>query len=537
MVRRILAAGLLLALSFLAQGCGSYSSSAPSTPTGVSGTGTLYTFIGDTPVCDVLALRVNITQMVLGVANSNNTVPVLSSLNTVISVDLASLRDTLIPLSISSINAGAYNRVSLGLSAGTMYLYDPTQSPPITSMAANVSTSTPPIFTIDPQLNLASSGASVLTMNFDLGHSIQVDSQGNVTGVVTPTANVGAPAPSSTTGFGYFDGVEGFLQTVQANSFTSGSSNFTGAVSVQSLPPTNGVGGGPTLTANFTKNTAICAQPVPPQAPVSNSVCTPQPLNTILTNSYALLDGFVDSDGNLQTNSITIGPEEVPINSQIAFIGPVLSLTKDSGGSVTGFMMFLRKTEPPPVVSAFSLDTAVDVSLPAGAIYNTYPPAPAPGSTNPSVNFAALPFGSSAIAVGEEVVVHGVYTVPPTVPAPGVTPPVSVVANEVDLKLQSHEGTFASLLAVQTDDRTGVFTLSPCATLLQQGDAAALPIYVVTSSSTSFVNTTGLTSLRTQPNLLVQGLLFYEPVSITLNGFTIPAAKLVMLANRVTQLP
>ena len=88
--------------------------------------------------------------------------------------------------------------------------------------------------------------------------------------------------------------------------------------------------------------------------------------------------------------------------------------------------------------------------------------------------------------------VHGVYTVPPTVPAPGVTPPVSVVANEVDLKLQSHEGAFASLLAVQPDDRTGGFTLSPCATLLQQGDAPALPIYVVTSSSTSFVNTNGL---------------------------------------------
>ena len=85
---------------------------------------------------------------------------------------------------------------------------------------------------------------------------------------------------------------------------------------------------------------------MPPQVPVSNSVCAPQPLNTILTNSYALLDGFVDSDGNLHTNSITIGPEEDPTN-QIALIGPVLSLTKDSGGNVTGFMMFLRKTEPP----------------------------------------------------------------------------------------------------------------------------------------------------------------------------------------------
>ena len=82
-----------------------------------------------------------------------------------------------------------------------------------------------------------------------------------------------------------------------------------------------------------------------------------------------------------------------------------------------------------------------------------------------------------------------------------------------------------------------MFTLSPCATLLQQADAAALPIYVVTSPSTAYVNTTGLTSLRAQPNLLVQGLLFYERQSLTLNGVTIPAAKLVLLADRVTQLP
>ena len=180
------------------------SSSAPSTPTGVSGTGTLYTFIGDTPICDVLALRVNITQMVLGVANSNNTVPVLSSLNTVISVDLASLQDTLIPLSISSINAGTYNRVSLGLSAGTMYLYDPTQSPPITVYRGNVSTSTPPLFTIDPQLNLASSGASVLTMNFDLGHSIPGRFAGKRDGCGDAADHVGAPAPSTIDGFRVF---------------------------------------------------------------------------------------------------------------------------------------------------------------------------------------------------------------------------------------------------------------------------------------------------------------------------------------------
>ena len=529
MSRRVFAIGVLLLLSSLAPSCGSSYSSTPSTPTGVSGTGTLYTLITDAPICDLLALHLNVTQLVLGVANSSNSVTVLSSLNTVIAIDLGSLRGTAAPLAITSVNAGVYDRVSISLAAGTMYLYNPAQTPPIQSLGANLSTGTPPLFNIHPLLNIGSGSAAVLSMGFDLEHSIQVDSQGNVTGVITPLASVSAPAASAATGFGFIDGLEGFLQTVQANSFTSGFSNFTGAVSVQMLPPTNGVGGGPSITANFTKDTAICGQSV---TPVSNSPCTAQPLNTILTNSYALLDGFVDAAGNVETNSITIGPEENPANNQVALVGPILSVNKDSSGNTTGFVMFLRKTEPPPVVSVFSLDTAVDVSLPAGAIYNTYPPAPAPGTTNPNVNFAGLPFGASAIAAGEDVVVHGVYTVPPT-----GSQPVSVLASEVDLKLQTHEGSFASLLAVQTDDRTGVFTLAPCATLLQQGDASALPIYVVTSSSTSFVNTVGLTSLAPEPTLLVKGLLFYEAQSMTLNGVSIPAGKLVLLARQVTQVP
>jgi Domain of unknown function (DUF4382) len=537
MVRRVFALALLLALSFLTMNCGSSTPSAPSTPTGVSGTGTLYTYIGDSPICDVLALRLNVTQMVLGVADSEKTVTVLSSLNTVISVDLASLQDAATPLAIGTINAGSYNRVSLDLTAGTMYVYDPSMNPPIRSVSANISTSTPPLFNIQPQLNLLSGGAALLSIDFDLQHMVQVDSNGNVTGVLTPFANVSAPTVSSTTGlYGSFSGIEGFLETVQANPFKSGNFDFTGAVSVQSLPPTNGVGGGPAVTAAFTGATAICGQPVPPQLPVSNTPCTSQPLNTILTNSYALLDGVMDSGANFETSSITIGPQEDPADNMVALIGPVLSVTTDSAGDVTGFTMFLQKTEPPPVVSAVSLDTAVSVTLPPGIVYNTYPPAPAPGTSIPSANFASLPFAPSEIAVGEDVVVHGVYTVPASVAPPGVTPPVNMVADEVDLKLQTLEGSFTTLLAEQSDDHTGVFTLSPCATLLQRGAAAALPVYVVTSPSTAFVSVNGLSSLSPQHNLLLKGLLFYEPQSITLNGFAIPAGKLVMLAEQINQI-
>ncbi|HEY6292491.1 MAG TPA: DUF4382 domain-containing protein [Terriglobia bacterium] len=525
MARRVFAFGLALALGCLGSGCGS-SSSAPSTPTGVAGTGTLFVVVSDAPICDVLTAGLNVTQVVLGVANSGNTVTLLSSLTTVIGLDLASLLGFSTVLTLQTTNAGTYDRVSVGLETQTMAVYDPSQNPPFSTVSENLTTkSTPPLYNINPPLNLGSSGAGVILIDYDLQQDLQVDSEGNVTGFINPLAQVSAPTASPITGFGEIDGIEGFISSVNTVSFTSGSTVFTGFLGMQLLASASGAGGTPGVNASLTKDSALCAQPVPPAVPESNRPCTSAPLNTILTNSYALVDGFIDINGNLHAASVSIAPQSSPtVNNQTSFIGPVLSVTKDSNGNVIGFMLFVSSEQPP--ASPVSLDTAVEVSLSATTLYNTFPPAPPAGSVSPPANFAALPFGSSEIAVGEDVAVNGVFTVPPS-PLPAV-----VAAGEVDLKLQTHVGSFTSLLAVQPDDHTGAFTLAPCATMLQQ-TPSALPIYVFTTSSTTFVNTSGLTGLRASPMTLVKGLLFFEPQSITLNGVTVPAGKLVMLAKQV----
>jgi hypothetical protein len=197
--------------------------------------------------------------------------------------------------------------------------------------------------------------------------------------------------------------------------------------------------------------------------------------------------------------------------------------------------MFLREIEPN--ITGVALDALTSVTLSSGTLYNTIPP-PIYTTNSPTAaqgtNFAALPFGAEQIGVGQDVVVHGVYTVPPAVTPPAAPAPVSMVANEIDLNLQTHEGNFISLLAAQPDNRTGAFAFQPCATLDQQNQAA-LPIYVFTSPQTVFVNTAGLTSLQSQPSLQVKGLLFYEPESVTINGFTAPVGKMLMLAKQVTQ--
>lgn len=534
MARRFLAIGLLLALGCAGVSCGGSSSSTPVSPTGVSGAGTLYFVLGDTPACDVLALRLDVNQLTLIVANSPNTVTVMNSTNTLINFDLAALRNAETVLAVRPAQAGTYNKFSLGLTALTMYVYNPANNPPYSILTENLTTGTRPVkYDISPPLTIGNLGVSVLSLDFDLQHVVQLDSQGNVTGFVDPVATATAPVSSSVNGFGTMDGTEGFITTVNNTGFVSGSTTFTGGLGLQLLANPISTVAGPGVTVDLTKGTVMCAEPVPPASPQSNQACSAIPMNTILTDSYAAADTYLDKNGNLTASTVTIGPQEDPANHLVAFIGPVLSVTRDSGGNVTGFTMFLRDAQPP--ATGINLDNAVTVSLASGTIYNTYPPAPAPGTTIPSTNFAALPFGPSAIAPGEQVVVHGVYTIPTPATPPAVTPLVSTAANEVDLKTQTQEGNFGTLLAVQPDDVTGAFTLSPCATLFQQGDAAALPIYVFTSAATSFVHLPGLTSLRSQPPITVKGLLFYETQSVTINGVTVPAGKLVMLAKQVVQ--
>jgi len=386
-------------------------------------------------------------------------------------------------------------------------------------------------------------GVAVLSLDFNLQHSVQVNSQGQITGAINPLATATAPSVSSIGGFGDVDGAEGFVESVRNTAFISRGVNYLGGVTLQLLPSTVAGSGGTALAAELTPGSFLCGpttfsnQACCPSSVTGNPACSvsPTPLNGVLTGSYAEVDGFVDKNGEFEANTVSLGPQEIVADQQVAFVGPVLSVTKDISGNITGFNMFLRETLPPAAV--VPLDALTSVTIASGTLYNTMPPPlyTTSSATNPQgVNFAALPFGSDQIAVGEDVVVHGVYTVPAAATPPATSLPVNMVASEIDLKLQTHLGNFISLVSVQSDNRTGAFMLQPCA-MLDQQNPAALPIYVVTNSQTIFSNVAGLSSLRTQPTLVVKGLLFYEPQGAVINGVTVPAGKMVMLAKQITQ--
>jgi hypothetical protein len=143
-------------------------------------------------------------------------------------------------------------------------------------------------------------------------------------------------------------------------------------------------------------------------------------------------------------------------------------------------------------------------------------------------NFANLSFGPLNLAVGQELVVHGAYTRPPTTTGTTPTLPFTVEPTAIYLRLQSMQGTMGSMLAVGSDNETGVFVLTPCCTLLQ-----GVPLYVVTNNQTAFVNVTGLSGITPVNSLLVKGMPYYEPQAVTINGVAIPAGTMVMQAKQV----
>jgi len=118
-----------------------------------------------------------------------------------------------------------------------------------------------------------------------------------------------------------------------------------------------------------------------------------------------------------------------------------------------------------------------------------------------------------------------------TATPPAVAPPTTVAADKIDLPLQTAQGNFASSVQRGSDDKTGAFMLTTCATLLQ-----GTPIMVVTNNQTSFVNVAGLAELAPLPTLLVKGLPFFQPMATTVNGVSVPAGTLVILAKQVHQL-
>jgi len=474
----------------------------------------LITIVRDVPFCNAISANVVIENLTFTPVTGGSPVGYILTTPAFapeIRVNVQQLRDFSTILYEYPVRAGSYNQANLSFELAAMVGYDPTLTPPVHTFGVTL-TNPKPIIYINPALVITSGQANVMVLDFDVLSMLATNSSGNLTGQITPEANItqltaltptGAINPN---GFTEIDDLWGFVRSVSTTNKTS-NPNYTGNFQMQLLS---------TSTAN--------APEVPINLTAASNIIGFADLGHLLPDSYVEVDAILDYQGNLAAKTVEMQEVENPYPTQsgvtpsTALIGLITSIQTDPAGNPKQLNFWVRDAEPDDP-STLQMDSMYQVDLTANPTYQASVMGP---------NFANLSFGPQNLAVGQELVVHGAYTKPPTVAGTTSALPFTVEPTAIYLRLQSMQGTMNSMVQIGSDDETGAFILTPCCTLLQ-----GTPIYVVTNSQTTFVNVTGLGGITPVNTLLVKGMPYYEPQATTINGVAIPAGTLVFQAKQV----
>jgi hypothetical protein len=244
-----------LAAALLVAGCGN-SSTVNNTPTPAV-TGPSYVVGTDAPMASVTSFAVQVQNIcavyTVPMTGLSECVPLLSGTPT---VDFARFNGLQTLLDMNDVQAGTYTQIQITLGPATIgYLNVPASgAPTIASEAATYPSSASTYTytaTLPNPLVVTQAGAPVgLRVDFDLAKSIGVDSNGNITGAVTPTFNVKAVGIGDTGG--YIDTLVAGVVSVGTQSFVvqgphgrqftvnvSGTTEWENNESISSLTPSS----------------------------------------------------------------------------------------------------------------------------------------------------------------------------------------------------------------------------------------------------------------------------------------------------------
>jgi Domain of unknown function (DUF4382)/Domain of unknown function (DUF5666) len=471
------------AFAFLSCGGSSATSQMGTTP---AGSGQLALMGTDAPVCGVTTLDLMITSATLTPQGGGSPVSVIDSSNPV-TVDFASLMGFNTLLSLGSVPAGTYSQITFTFMGPSLSAFE--GNPPV--LTTIPSTLTPAMVTanINPPLQVSANGSSGLTLDFRLFQSVQTNSMGQITGTIDPSIRVTPAVITSATGLGDIDDLTGIVEMVTA---TSSNSSFTGSFALR-------VRNTRTFQVNITSNTKFEG--------VSD-------LSGLTQGMFVEVDAKVDQDGNIVANDVEA--ETDTDATKAAFVGPVLSVTRDANGNATELTLFVR-AEHPDVSATVPLRSQVTVNLSSTTTFRI---------ATFGADLSAFLFNPSAIARGQHVVVHGPFT-------GGATP--TVTGNMIVLRPQPVMGNALASPApvIGSDGKTGGYSLAPCNPLFQNQI-----VNVLTFNGTLFDGLTDLNSLDTTSVYLNRGFLLYTTTSGSLNGlsWTAPPPAYVFPAFLVRKL-
>jgi hypothetical protein len=459
-------------------------------------TGTLVTFGTDIPICGTESMVMTITSASLipsGGAGSGagTAVPIITS-TAPATVDFARLTDFTTILATAPVAPGTYNQLQMTLTNPQLTLLNTATSPPsaqsLTAIFPNNSTTDTITVNISPALKITSNITTGITMDFDLRDSLQVDAYGQVTGTIDPEFIL-TPVTASGTTVGEADSLYGIIQSVALPVPTG----FTGAFGL-----TLHDGTGQTLTILADNKTVFEGDGV-------------TSFSGLTAGTFVEVDAIVSTNGQIVAQIVDSEEQASVASQKSAFLGTVISITRDGLGNATAFTLLVND-EVPDLSGTIPLYSGLNVTLSGSTHYFT--------NWGPW-NLQSFIFGPTALGLAQKVAVFGVLV-------PGSPP--ALTANQVFLRPRGVLGNF-NLLEVAG---SGAFTMTPCGALF-----GGKTVTVLTYTNTVFNGISGLADLTTSPTIDSYGVLFYEQSSGTeINGTaTWTPPTWVLQAKGVHQLP
>jgi hypothetical protein len=354
-------------------------------------------------------------------------------------------------IDMNDVAAGSYNCVSISLGTATLGYLDTTNpEPTITTETATLSSNSLTYPLASPMV-VATAGAPVgLHMDFDLRKSIQVDSNGNVTGDVTPTFTVKAVNNSDPGAY-----IDEFIAAVTG---TPGTDSFT----IQGPH-------GRTFTVNVNGQTEWDGGAT---------------LSSLNSSSIVVISGSLDRA------DATIDADEVGLISDTGFYaaGQVTYVTPSSGAA-TSFDLYVRGTLPTGTGVTDGNIATVDLS--GSEKYSIY------WMHGPLAQFL---FNPSGLLPGQHVAVGG--------PATGAANGSAVTVKRVMLRDWGFNGT---VVPGSESNGNGTFQMQVTGFA---GVLIPEKVTVYIAGNCEFRDGfSGLSSITDNANVRVVGLLLKDPTS------------------------
>jgi hypothetical protein len=446
--RKVLIALLSLsAATLLATGCSSTNASSnPSNPNAVAGPA--FVVGTDAPLASVTSFSVQV-QSINALDAAGNSVPLISGSPT---VDFARFNGLQTLLDMNDVPVGTYTSVSITLGPATIgYLNTQAGSAPTIQTEPATFTQSTVSITLATPLIVTQTEPVGLHLDFNLRKSIQVDSNGQITGQVTPVFAVNA---------------------VGINDSGAYIDEFDAAV----------------VSVNPTAQTFVIQGPHGRQFTVNVNGQTEWDNNESLSSLST--SSIVQVSGTLDRADATLDADEVAILSQDGFYaaGQVTSV-QPSSGAASSFDLYVRALLP--TTTGLSLGQIAQVNLSGQEKFFIY------WMHNPLTAFL---FNSSALLPGQHVSIGG--------PATGAANAQAVTVNRVVLRHWGYNGTVVAGSVNPANDTFQIQVNGFAGTLIPQ----TVTVYV--GGPTVFRDgLTAMSGVQGGANVRVVGLLLKDPVS------------------------